>query len=171
MLVRLIRRKTSLIGALLPALITSGAWASGSAQAAESMPEMVTTINGKVPPGKIQAAQVTRLLRVTLADGDVLYQYRTIRPPGTRAPIHKHPYGGSTCVLRGETTMRIEGKPGAITHRAGTCFYMPPGPVMANFNSGSIPFMTLDTFILKPDQKPMEVVEPGHAHIEGEFQR
>jgi len=171
MLVRLIRRKTSLIGALLPALITSGAWASGSAQAAESMPEMVTTINGKVPPGKIQAAQVTRLLRVTLANGDVLYQYRTIRPPGTRAPIHKHPYGGSTCVLRGETTMRIEGKPGAITHRAGTCFYMPPGPVMANFNSGSIPFMTLDTFILKPDQKPMEVVEPGHAHIEGEFQR
>lgn len=159
------------MGALLPAMVLNGAVAGTTVKAGTTAPPMVTTINGTVPPGRIQAAQVTRLLRVNLESGEVLYQYRTVRPPGTRAPIHTHPYGGSTCVIQGETTMRIEGRPGAVTHRAGTCFYMPPGPVMANFNSGTIPFITLDTFILKKGQKPMQVVEPGHAHIEGEFQR
>lgn len=160
------------MAALLATLAGTGPGVAGSTeQTPATTTPAVTTINGKVPPGRVQAAQVTRLLRVTLESGEVLYQYRTVRPPGTRAPIHRHPYGGSTCVIQGETTMRIQGKPGAITHRAGTCFYMPPGPVMANFNSGTIPFVTLDSFILKKGQKPMEVVEPGHTHIEGEFKR
>lgn len=166
------RRVATLVAALMATLAGTGADIAGSPGSTQATTAQgVTTINGMVPPGRIQAAQVTRLLRVTLASGEVLYQYRTVRPPGTRAPIHRHPYGGSTCVIQGETTMRIEGIPGAITHRAGTCFYMPPGPEMANFNSGTIPFVTLDSFILKQGQKPMEVVEPGHGHIEGEFQR
>lgn len=165
-------RVATFMAALLTTLAEPGAAVAGSTGATPaSTAPGITTINGKVPPGRVQAAQVTRLLRVTLESGEVLYQYRTVRPAGTRAPIHRHPYGGSTCVIQGETTMRIEGKPGAITHRAGTCFYMPPGPVMANFNSGTMPFITLDSFILKTGQKPMEVVEPGHAHIEGEFKR
>lgn len=109
------------------------------------------------------------LLRQPLGGSQVLYQYRTERPAGTRAPIHTHPYGGSTCVIRGETTMRVEGIPGARTHKAGTCFFMPTGPAMANFNRGSIPFMTIDTFILRAGQRPMKVLEPGKVHLEHEF--
>jgi quercetin dioxygenase-like cupin family protein len=127
--------------------------------------QVVTTINGKIPPGIVTTAEITLLLSAPLSGGQVLYQYRTVRQPGTRAPIHTHPYGGSTCILKGESTLRVEGIPGARTYKAGQCFFMPSGPAMANFNSGKIPFTAIDTFVLRPGEKPMKVVEAGAAHI------
>ncbi len=41
---------------------------------------------------------------------------------------------------------------------------MQAGPAMVNYNSGSIPFDALDTFILKEGEKPLKVVEPGQHH-------
>ena len=149
-----------------PGDVAADASASGeSARALVKPKQGITTINGKVPPGKVTPAEITLLLRAPLGDGQVLYQYRTMRQPGTRAPIHTHPYGGSTCILKGQSTLRVEGIPGAHTYRAGQCFLMPPGPAMANFNSGRIPFVAIDTFILGPGGKPMKVVEAGASHI------
>ena len=127
--------------------------------------QVVTTINGKIPPGIVTPAEITLLLSAPLRGGQVLFQYRTVRQPGTRAPIHTPPYGGSTCILKGESTLRVEGIPGARTYKAGQCFFMPNGPAMANFNSGKIPFTAIDTFVLRPGEKPMKVVEAGAAHI------
>lgn len=127
--------------------------------------QSVSMINGEVPPGTISPAEITLLLHAPLGDGQVLYQYRAVRPPGTRAPIHSHQHGGSTCMIKGETTLRVEGIPGAQTYRAGQCFFMPSGPAMANFNSGKIPFIAIDTFILRAGEKPMKVLEAGQAHI------
>lgn len=65
--------------------------------------------------------------------------------------------------------MQIAGIPGSRSPMAGTCFFMPTGPVMANVNSGTIPFMTSDTFILSAGQRPMTVLDPGKADPEHEF--
>jgi len=129
----------------------------------------VTTLNGEVPPGEVTQADVTLLLRQSLGHGRILYQYRTTRPPGTRAPIHEHPNSGSTCVIVGESTLRVEGDPTPHTYTAGQCLFMPSGVAMANLNSGTIPFVTIDTFVIPRGAKPMEVLEPGHEEIEGEF--
>ena len=145
---------------------TGEAFAAGESARSVAMTQQdVTTINGRVPPGIVTPAGITLLLSAPLGGGQVLYQYRTVRQPGTRAPIHTHPHGGSTCILKGESTLRVEGIPGARTYRAGQCFWMPHGPAMANFNSGRIPFTAIDTFILRPGEKPMKVVEPGASHI------
>ena len=36
---------------------------------------------------------------------------------------------------------------------------------MVNFNSGRIPFETIDTFVLKKGQKPIKVLEPDKTHV------
>lgn len=87
-----------------------------------------------------------------------------MRSPGTRAPIHVHPSGGSTCFITGESTLRIEGVPGSRTYRAGECVFMSSGPVMVNFNSGTIPFEAIETYILKEGEKPLRVIEPRQHH-------
>ena len=125
----------------------------------------VTRINGAVPPGIEAPAVITLLLRGSLGPGLELHQYRTVRQPGTRAPIHTHPYGGSTCMIKGESTVRIEGEAQPHTIKPGECFLMPGGPAMVNFNSGNIPFEAIDTFVLKKGEKPIKVLEPGRTHV------
>ena len=108
---------------------------------------------------------ITLLLHASIGPDLEMYQYRTVRQPGTRAPIHTHPNGGSTCMIKGESTLRIEGQPRPHTINSGECFLMPGGPAMVNFNSGRIPFETIDTFVLKKGQKPIKVLEPDKTHV------
>ena len=68
-------------------------------------------------------------------------------------------------MIKGEMTLRVEGTPGARTYREGECFYMTRGPAMANLNSGKIPFVAIDTFVLRRGEKPMKVLETGMAHV------
>lgn len=133
--------------------------------AAIKSPQAVTKINGEVPPGMVTQADVKLLLRAPLSGDQVLYQYLWVRPAGTRAPIHTHPTGGSTCIIEGETTLRIEGIPGSRTYRAGECVFMPKDVLMVNFMSGTKQTTAIDTFILGPGDKPLNVFEPGHTHI------
>lgn len=128
-----------------------------------------TTVNGEVPPGVVTVADVTLLLKQRLGGGRVLYQYRAERPVGTRAPIHAHPFGGSSCVIEGENTLRIEGVPGSRPVPAGSCYYMPGGPVMVNYSSGTVPLVVIDTFILTKGQQPWVVAEPGHDDLQRQF--
>jgi len=118
----------------------------------------------------VTIADVTLLLKQRLGGGRVLYQYRSERPVGTRAPIHTHPFGGSSCVIEGEK-LRIEGEPGARTVPAGNCYYMPGGPVMVNYSSGSVPLVVIDTFILAKGQRSWVVSEPGYEDLERQFRR
>jgi hypothetical protein len=128
-------------------------------------PQSVTKINGEVPPGVITHADVKLLLRAPLVGDQVLYQYLWVRPSGTRAPIHTHPVGGSTCIIEGETTLRIEGIPGSRTYGAGECVFMPKDVLMVNFMSGTKTTTAIDTFILGPGDKPLNVFESGHTHV------
>jgi quercetin dioxygenase-like cupin family protein len=121
-------------------------------------------INGAIPPGQPTSAYKIELLtRSPLGDGQDLLVFRTTRLPGTRAPIHFHDHGGVTCVIEGETTIRVEGK-SPVRHVKDECFVMPPGAHMANFNSGPGLMVTHDIFVLKsgvPAAEAWRVVEPG----------
>lgn len=130
-----------------------------------------TTVNGEVPPGVVTIADVTLLLQQRLGGGRALYQYRSERPVGTRAPIHTHPFGGSSCVIEGENTLRIEGVPRARTVPAGNCYFMPSGPAMVNYSSGTVPLVAIDTFILAKGQRPWVVTEPGREDLQRQFRR
>ncbi len=145
---------------------THSAPSPGSARFAQASPAQgITKVNGEIPPGVVAPANITLLLRAPLGGGQELYQYLWSRPVGTRAPIHSHPTGGSTCILKGETTLRIEGIPGARTYRAGQCVFMPQGVVMANFISGTVPASGIDTFILKSGDEAIKLFESGYTHI------
>lgn len=126
-------------------------------------------INGDTPPGKPTSAYNIELLtRSPLGNGQDLLVFRTSRLPGTRAPIHFHDHGGVTCVIEGETTIRVEGQSPA-RHVKGECFSMPPGVHMANFNSGTDLMVTHDIFMLKsgvPTAEAWRVVEPGFSPAE-----
>ena len=53
-------------------------------------------INGTVPPGKAGAAEQLQLLvPAPSGDGRQMLVYRTLRLPGTRAPIHFHAMAAS----------------------------------------------------------------------------
>lgn len=126
-------------------------------------------INAAKPPGQpVSALKIELLTRSPIGNGQDLLVFRTTRLPGTRAPIHFHDHGGVTCVLEGETTIRIEGQPPA-RHAKGDCFSMPPEAHMANFNSGPGLLVTHDIFVLKADEPSAaawRVVEPGFKPAE-----
>jgi quercetin dioxygenase-like cupin family protein len=126
-------------------------------------------INGANPPGQPTSAHKIELLtRSPIGNGQDMLVFRTTRLPGTRAPIHFHDHGGVTCVIEGETTIRVEGR-SPERHVKGECFSMPPGAHMANFNSGSELMVTHDIFLLKtgePSAHAWRVVEPGFKPAE-----
>ena len=156
------------VAGLLPASILA-VMMLGCKPIAEAPQHEHSRINGSVPPGLVTAAEKTQLLAKSRdADGRVLLVYKTIRVPGTRAPIHYHDHGGVTCVLEGQSTMRIEGR-AAVNYKAGDCFEMPPRVPMANLSSGKGSFVTLDIFAV-PDGAPVwRVVEPGQQGISSQF--
>jgi len=157
--------------ALAVGLLVVAARPAGAAPTVGSGPAHhdATTVNGEVPPGAVTTATVTLLLEQRLGKGRIMYQFRGERPPGTRAPIHTHPFGGATCVLQGESVLRIEGVPGSRTNGVGQCFFMPAGPAMVNFSSGTEPLVTLETFVVPKRVDIWKVVEPDALAVSGQF--
>ena len=128
----------------------------------------VTTINGEVPPGAPTPVDESVTL-LDVIDSDVQHLvYRDTRSPGTRSPIHVHPYGGTTCVISGEMTLYLEGSDPQVAHE-GECYWMPPGLAMTGVNSGVDYAIMLDNFAVVPGQPVWYVVEPGYADIADEF--
>ena len=126
-------------------------------------------INGEIPPGRVtSAARVELLARLPVDNGQEMLTYRTTRIPGTRAPIHSHQYGGITCLLQGESTMRVKGKP-PMTHQEGDCYPMPSGVPMVNLNSGKGKFVTLDFFQVPKGAPVWHILEPGTEAISNQF--
>ena len=126
----------------------------------------LSTVNGQMPAGLATFAKdQSEAVRTTDTHGNVVLTHRTVRAPGTRAPVHVHEQGGTTCLMQGEMTLYLEG---AKPHRAvaGECYYMPGGRAMSGFNSGAIDAIMFDSFVLpkgSPEWVNLELNEPGHT--------
>ncbi len=121
----------------------------------------VTTINGEVPP--LRTTLAFKSQTVSVGDNGNGYQtivIRTTRKAGTRSPIHTHDYGGTTCVLKGQMTLYLDGSKPA-TKKAGSCYFMPPGPLMAGLNTGKVTAVMLDMFTVPIGDDVWTVRQPG----------
>ncbi len=121
----------------------------------------VTTINGVVPPMKTTFAFKAQHLSVgNNRNGYQTIVIRTTRKAGTRSPIHTHDFGGTTCVLKGQMTLYMDGhKPN--TKKAGSCYFMPPGHLMAGVNTGKVTAVMLDIFTVPIGDPVWTVRQPG----------
>jgi len=131
-------------------------------------PADVTLINGAVPPGS-PAALSRSVTVLDVVDLGMRYLvFRDWREPGTRTPIHLHPYGGSTCVLSGQMTLYREGADPQVAD-SGECYWMPAGVPVAGVNSGTETALMVEQFAVPPGQPFWYIIEPGQEHIAGEF--
>lgn len=128
----------------------------------------VTTINGAVPPGTPTAVDESVTLLDVIDSGIQHLVYRDTRSPGTRSPIHEHPYGGTTCVISGEMTLYLEGSDPQLASE-GECYWMPPGRPMTGVNTGVDFAVMIDTFAVVPGQPVWYVIEPGQEDAIDEF--
>ena len=134
---------------------------------ANAMP-LVTTINGQVPPGEPALVHTSTLELDVMRDGQEVRVYRDVRQPGTRAPIHVHPFGGWTCVVSGQAVLYLDGaEPATVT--AGQCVNMPALTPMSNVNPGPGPSVLLDNFVTPPGAPIWRIVEEGQQHLGDEF--
>lgn len=120
-------------------------------------------------PGKpTRSLESTTILRAPDGKGHETIVNRTIRAPGTRAPIHFHDAGGTTCVLEGEMTLYLEGQ-APQRAVAGQCYFMPSGKPMSGVNSGSVNAVLLDIFTVPLGTPVWRVTEDGMAAIQQQF--
>lgn len=121
-----------------------------------------------LPMQATSALESTVILRGRDGRGNETIVHRTIRAPGTRAPVHYHDNGGTTCVLEGEMTLYLNGEePDRAV--AGDCYYMPPDVQMSGVNSGSQNAVLLDIFTVPIDAPVWRVVEEGALSIQDQF--
>jgi quercetin dioxygenase-like cupin family protein len=147
---------------LAVALLASfGAYAAN----VELLPPYSDLINGQPIPMKPVLAESVRVMDLTV-DGKQHIVNRDTRPAGTRAPVHIHPYGGSTCVMQGQMTLYMDGfEP--VTKKAGECYWMPHSHRMSGVNTGTETAIMFDSFIVPVGAPTWQVVEPGmsgHKH-------
>lgn len=128
----------------------------------------VTTINGEAPPGPATKVDDSVTLLDVVDDGLQHLVYRDTRSPGTRSPIHEHPYGGTTCVISGQMTLFLEGSEPQVANE-GDCYWMPPGLPMTGASTGVDYAVMIDTFAVPPGTPVWWVVEPGQEGIADEF--
>lgn len=119
-------------------------------------------INGQVPPmtPSLALQQTVVLDDNTASDGLQRITRHTIRAVGTRAPIHTHPYGGQTCIIKGEMTLYLDGAL-PVTKKAGECYWMPAGPRMSGVNTGDMDAHLYDIFVVPAGKNTTTTVEPG----------
>ena len=122
----------------------------------------VTTLNGVRPPGRLaRLVDVKNMLDIVDVNGKRMVVEKGVRKAGTRVAIHVHEYGGHTCVMSGEITDFMEGRPPS-KFPAGTCYYMPPNMLMTAANLGTEDAILIDTFILPPGASMITIREPGY---------
>lgn len=124
----------------------------------------VTKINGQVPPGDATAVTESVTLLDVTDDGMQHLVYRDTRQPGTRSPIHEHPYGGTTCALSGQMTLYLEGSEPQVADE-GECYWMPPGLPMTGVSSGTDYAVMIDNFAVPPGESVWWVVESGQEDL------
>jgi len=129
----------------------------------------VTTINGAAPPGNVsKTMESSPMISSFDTFGNEIHVVRSVRPFGTRSPIHVHAHGGITCVVEGEMTLYMEG---AEPQRApaGECYYMPPNTPMSGVNTGRTDVVMHDIFMIPIGTDIWKVVEAGQEDVQDEF--
>ena len=106
---------------------------------------MDNKINGEVPPGKIGG--VNEIILSQTVDGMHRYVSRVTRGPGLRVYVHYHHFPVTTCILKGEPTLYLEGYEPKVT-RTGHCFTMPANIKGVNYNSGKETTVFMDFMVL-----------------------
>ena len=150
-------RMIALAATAAAALALAGCQTTGAPQFGD-----VSTINGKTPPGKLQPlVNVSTMIDTVDSNGNRLLVTKGTRKAGTRVGIHVHKYGGHTCVMSGEITDFVAGRPSGV-FPTGTCYYMPPNVPMAAANLGKTDAVLVDTFILPPGEPTITILEPAY---------
>lgn len=124
----------------------------------------VTKINGEVPgPGtKMQELTGGTTMIDTITSGGLrLIIMIGVRKAKTRVPIHKHNFGGWTCVLSGEIVDYLEGIKPDPKFPKGSCYYMPPNVYMTAANLGDTDAVLIDTFLVPLGKPYITFHEPG----------
>jgi quercetin dioxygenase-like cupin family protein len=91
---------------------------------------------------------------------------KTIRAPGTRAPIHEHEFSGTTTVVQGEMTLYMDGH-APVKAVQGQSYFMPSGHRMTGVNTGHRDAVLFDTYVLPPFARHWRPVEPGFVECLG----
>ena len=164
------RRAAIVFASVGAGLAIAGCGSSADDQQTKTAPKIanVTELNGKVPPGRPTAPEEARLIKESIGDGMQTRVFRSIRPSGTRAAIHTHPYGGVSCVFEGEKTLYMEGSKPMVAKK-GDCYWMPPGVAMTAVSTGSGKSITIDYFSTPPGKDVWKVVEKGQGALQSEF--
>lgn len=129
---------------------------------------LVSEINGALPPGEPTLVHTSVEVLDMMRDGQQVRVYRDTRDPGTRSPIHLHPFGGWTCVVSGEAILYLEGAE-PRTRKSGDCVAMPAMTPMSNVNLGPDPAVILDSFVTPPGAPVWRIIEVGQQHLGNEF--
>ncbi len=129
---------------------------------------LVSTINGEVPPGEPTLVHTSQEILNVMRDGQQVRVYKDVREPGTRAPIHIHPFGGWTCVVSGQAVLYLDGSEPKSTG-PGECVDMPAMVPMSNVNPGPGPAVLLDSFVTPPDAPVWRIIEQGLEGLGNEF--
>lgn len=128
-----------------------------------------TQLNGADLPGTMaRSLGEQTLLKAPDGKGREVIVARTTRAPGTRTPLHRHDYGGTTCVLQGEMTLYREGV-APQRAEAGQCYYMPANSTMAGVNTGTVNAVMLDTFQVPEGQPVWRVMEESGKAMQNQF--
>lgn len=129
---------------------------------------LVSTINGEVPPEQPTLVHTSKEILNVMRDGQQVRVYRDVREPGTRAPIHIHPFGGWTCVVSGQAVLYLDGSEPKFTG-PGECVNMPAMTPMSNVNPGPGPAVLLDSFVTPPNAPVWRIIEVGLEGLGNEF--
>lgn len=121
-----------------------------------------------LPGQPTRSLESREILRAPDGHGQETIVNRTVRAPGTRAPIHFHDAGGLTCVLEGEMTLYLAG---ADPQKAvaGQRYFMPAGLPMSGVNSGSVNAVLLDIFTVPVGTPVWRVIEDGVSGVQEQF--
>lgn len=103
-------------------------------------------VNGETPYGKVGGKSKT-LLKQTDSNGITRVALEITRDPGYRSPVHYMNYAVTSCVVKGEATMELDGKEPQY-FSAGQCFIMPVGikGFIANDGKSVLKLIDYNTF-------------------------
>ncbi|MDA3021337.1 MAG: cupin domain-containing protein [Actinomycetota bacterium] len=163
--------RASGIALLAATLAACSASDTASSESPLPQPTAISMINGEVPPGTPTSLVEEVTLLTVSEDGRETFISRTTRAPGTRAPFHFHPNGGSTCVEAGEMTLYLEGAE-PLTAGPGECYWMPAGRPMTAYNSGNVDVVSIESYNFSDGEKVFDAVEevqpiPEHGDHDG----
>lgn len=115
------------------------------------------SVNGEMPKGKVGATFNT-IMEETDNKGMTRTVVEIVRKPGYRSAVHYMTYATTSCVLKGQATLVMDGsKP--QTYKTGQCFIMPEDIKGYIVNNGKTMLKLLDYNTAPEGQDTMVMLE------------